>query len=186
MLMDLSIIIPSNRPKILAHTLNYLDKQSSDGIIYEIIIVQESDEGFEQFSTLTYNFRTRVIRKRIGHDCGASARDEGFKNSEGNYVVFWDDDNIYYPHAMITMFSIANGFDVGIARIRHHGTIIPTSKAIRAGDIDSMCFCVKREIAAKVKWSDDGGRYNDYRWINKAVGFANKINFSPIIIGEHL
>lgn len=184
--MDLSIIIPSNRPKTLAHVLRHLDKQSADGLLYETIIVQESDEGFDAFTALTYGPRTRIIRKEIGHDCGAAARDKGFKESCGNYVVFWDDDNIYYPHAVATMFSITNGFDIGVARIRHRGTVIPTSKAFRAGDVDSMCFCLRREIAAKVKWADNGGRYNDFRWISKAAGLSERVNYSPIIIGEHL
>jgi hypothetical protein len=184
--IDFSIIIPSSRPKTLAHVLRDLNGQSADGLRYEIVIVQESNEGFEDFILLTYPLCTRVFRQSVCHDCGATARDRGLRESEGRYVVFWDDDNIYYPHAVATLFSISNGFDIGIARTRHRGLTIPIGKTLKAGDIDSMCFCVRREIAAKVKWADYGGRYNDFRWVTKVAGLAEKMNYSPIIIGEHI
>jgi glycosyltransferase involved in cell wall biosynthesis len=183
--MNLSIIVPSCRPTSLAHVLGYLDRQYTDGLVWEIIIVQEADD-FNKFQTLRYPHRAQIIRQPLSHDNGAIARDNGLFIAKGDYLAFWDDDNIYYPHAVATLFATANGHDVGVVHIRHHGTTLPSGRAFRAGDIDSMNFCVRREIAAKVKWADNGGRYNDYRWISKVSALINTVSYCPIIIGEHL
>lgn len=184
--MDLSIIIPSHRPNSLAHVLTYLNNQHADGLIYEIIIIQESNSDFNDFTKLSYGPRTKILRQQQHNDCGAVARDRGVVESTGEYVVFWDDDNIYYPHAIATMFTVANGFDIGIAKVKHYGTIIPINSSLKAGDIDSMCFCVRRCLVTKVKWADHGGRYNDFRWITKISSVSTSMNRSPLIIGEHL
>lgn len=182
---DLSIIVPTNRPRTLAHVLRYIHNQSIDGIDHEIIIIQEADD-FEPFKLLRYGHNFSIFRQKPHIDCGAAAKDRGILESTGKYVMFWDDDNIYYPHAAASLFSTSLGHDVGIARVKHQGMIIPSGPSLQAGDIDSMCFCVKRELAARIKWADRGGRYSDYRWISKIIGLTNKVNQSPVIIGEHL
>lgn len=182
--MDLSVIIPSVRPTTLAHVVQYLHNQSYSGLQVEFIIIQESDPIL--YNTIRYPINSTIIRQPPHHDCGANARDLGITQSTGKYLIFWDDDNIYYPHALATVFSVANGFDIGVVKIRHRGIVIPINKSFKAGDIDSMCFCVARHIATKVKWTDEGGRFNDFRYITKTAGLATTINHSPIIIGEHL
>lgn len=182
---DLSIIIPSSRPKYLAHLLNYLASQSTDGINFEIIIIQEAD-NFEQFNILKYDHRTIILRQSPNHDNGAIARDRGLLESRGEYVAFWDDDNVYYRHAIASLVGAACGHDIGIVRTRHQGMIIPSGKSIEPGDIDTMCFCVKKELAIRVKWNDNGGRYNDFRWISKVAKLTTNINHVPMIIGEHV
>jgi glycosyltransferase involved in cell wall biosynthesis len=182
---DLSIIVPTSRPNTLAHVLGYINNQSIDGIEYEVIVVQEADD-FEQFKLLRYGPRFSIFRQKPHADCGAAAKDRGILESSGQYVIFWDDDNIYYPHAAASLFSAALGHDIGIVRTRHQGMIIPSGPLLQAGDIDSMCFCVKKELAAKIQWADRGGRYSDYRWISRIMALTDKVNRSPIIIGEHL
>lgn len=185
--MHLSIIIPSSRPTTLAHVVRDLNEQSADGLDYEIVIVQESDDGFDKFTHITYSPRFKILRQRIHHDCGATARDIGFNESSGKYVAFWDDDNIYYKHAATTIYSVAYGHPFGVTRVKHRGLVIPTFKGLKPGDVDSMCFCVQRELAAQVKWADHGGRYNDFRWITKIASITNQLpNFSPVIVGEHV
>lgn len=182
---DLSVIIAASRPQSLAHVLGYVARQSCDGLDYEVVLVQEADD-FTQFTTLRYSPRFRIFRQPPSMDAGATAHDRGIIESRGKYVVFWDDDNIYYPHALSTLYSTALGHDIGIARVRHQGLVIPSGPQLKAGDIDTMCFCVRKELAARVSWVDHGGRYSDFRWIGKLAGLTDKVNRSPLIVGEHL
>ena len=184
-MFDLSIIIPSHRPRTLAHVLTAINNQSSDGINFEIILILEAD-NFDQFITLRYGPNFRIHRQKPQGDNGAIARDIGTIAAKGKYVAFWDDDNVYYQHAVASLISTAIGHDVGIVRVRHQGLIIPSGPHIKPGDIDSMCFCVKKDLAARVKWADEQGRYNDYRWITRILALSEQVNRSPIIIGEHL
>ncbi len=183
--MDLSIIIPSSRPQTLAHVLTHIHNQRTDGINFEVIVIQEADD-FTPFTNFRYGINFEILRQGFHHDNGAAARDRGSIAARGQYLAFWDDDNIYYPHAIASLFCTATGNDIGIVRTRHQGLVIPSGPHLKPGDIDSMCFCVKKDLATRFKWADGGGRYNDYRWINKVAGIAERVNRSPAIIGEHL
>lgn len=184
-MLDLSIIIASQRPACLAQILHQLKHQSTAGITYEILIVQEAD-NFDGFLACSYSPRCHIFRQTPHGDYGAAAHDRGVLEAKGDYVVFWDDDNLYYQHALVAVFATARKHDIGVVRVRHRGLVIPTQQGFKAGDIDSMCFCVRRQLASTAKWADGGGRYSDYRWISKVARVATTINFSPIIIGEHL
>lgn len=185
-MLDLSIITPSVRPHSLAHFLNYLQRQSSDGFDHECLVVQESDDGFHQFESLRLGLKCRVLRQKVHNDCGAFARDQAILEAKGQYVAFWDDDNIYYPHAMASVLLAATNHDVGIVRVRYRDRVIPAGAVVVAGEIDTMCLCVRRDLASRVKWADDGGRYSDFRWISRVAKLTTSINYSKVIIGEHL
>lgn len=180
----ISIITPTARPGNLAHALTYFRAQHTDGIDYEFIVVQEG--GYAEFDLLRYGPRFRILRQGLHADCGAAARDLAIREATGEFVAFWDDDNIYHPHALASVLSTVSGHDVGIVRTRHQGLIIPSGPCIKSGDIDTMCFAVRRDLARRVPWVDNGGRFSDYRWITKVAALTTEINRSPVIIGEHL
>lgn len=184
--IDLSVIIASRTPSHLTRTLDAFKRQSIAGINIELIIVQESDSGFDAFMACPCPIAATVKRQKLHHDYGASAHDTGIEAAAGEYVCFWDDDNLYHPHALTALFCTAQHHDIGIVCTQLNGRTIPGSRAIQAGDIDTMCLGVRRELAAQIKWADGGGRYSDFRWISKVAKLAKTINYSPIIIGEHL
>lgn len=186
---DLSVIIATANATNLNRVLHYLEQQSIDGILFEIIIIQEAIKGkhskFDINTKLPVN-DIIVKRQSLHNDWGAAARDVGILEANGDYVVFWDDDNIYYSHALVSQYITANGFDIGIVRTKHQNLIIPTANVVEAGDIDTMCICVRKEMAVREKWATGGGRYSDYRWISKLLNHKPTINYSKIVIGQHL
>ncbi len=183
MIYDLSIIISTMRPTNLAQVLNHIENQSHAGIAIETIIVQESNTGFDNFYNIKIQPHTTVLRQALHNDYGAAAKDAGINTASGEYLAFWDDDNIYYGHALASLYSTAYGHDVGIVRTRFRGYVIPPTDDILPGQIDTMCLCVAKRCAVGVNWGGSG-RYSDYRWINKLPKAS--INYSKIIIGEHL
>lgn len=185
-MLDLSIITPSYRAQSLVHFLDNFNRQSHDGLGVECLIVQESDNGFHSFENLKVGLKARVLRQKVHHDCGAFARDRAILEAKGDYVAFWDDDNVYYPHAVVSTFLAAVGYDVGIVRVRHRDHFIPIGSQITAGEVDTMCLCVKRDLASRVKWVDEGGRYSDFRWITRIAKMTTSINYSKVVIGEHV
>lgn len=185
-MIDISVVIPSSRPKSLAHVITYINEQETTGLNYELIIIQESNTNFDKFNCISYPIQTKIIRKKLGYDCGANARDIGAEATCGDYVLFWDDDNIYYRHAIVSSYLTALNNDIGITRVKHNDIIIPIEDNIIAGEIDSMCICTKSIFAKTTKWADGGGRYNDYRWISSLIKKTKSINYSKVIIGEHL
>jgi len=187
---DLSIIVATARSANLVRVLDYIEQQSVAGLAVEIIIIQEA---MDERDHRKFNLDTKlpvndlvVKMQQLHGDYGAAARDVGITEAKGEYLVFWDDDNIYYQHALVSQYSAAQGFDIGIVRTKHQNLIIPTANNIKAGDIDTMCLCVKRELAARERWATNGGRYSDYRWLSKLLKHNPIVNYSKVIIGHHL
>jgi len=183
--MHISIIIPSTRPKHLALTLDAIHRQETT-CSYNIIIIQESENNHAEFGHILYPAGCQVIRRIMAHDYGASAKDHGLRLACGDYVVFWDDDNLYHEYALQAQYVASIGHDIGIVQTIHHGRVIPYAHHIKLGDIDTMCLCVKRELAIKEFWSDGLGRGSDYRWVSKLLRYNPSINYSDTVIGIHL
>ena len=183
---DISIISPCCKPDNLARLLEQISNQSCDGIEYELVIILESN-GLE-FSHIHNPLlqRAKILRSKINYDYGASSKDLGLLHATGEYVVFWDDDNIYYRHAIASQYANAKGFDIGICRAYHLNYTIPQSNNVQAGDIDTMNFCIKKDLAKKCSWQAMGTKYSDYIYITKLLEFEPTIRYSSIIIGHHL
>jgi glycosyltransferase involved in cell wall biosynthesis len=176
--VHLSIITAATRPAGLAQVVNDFKSQRIQGVSFEHIIVLEGG-GFDNVSM----GQARVIRQERHDDFGATAKDVGIAAAIGEYVAFWDDDNVYYDHAVATIVAATWGHDVGLYRCRYLNRMIPNSDKLEAGDVDTMCFCVRRELAKQVTWADGLGRYSDWRWINK---IGKKPNYVPVVIGEKI
>jgi glycosyltransferase involved in cell wall biosynthesis len=124
---------------------------------------------------------------------GRGCKDMGIAHADGDYVCFWDDDNAYYPHALATLFAATYGVDVGIVCCIHHGVHEafcrlprqPIERKAKFGDIDTMCFCVRTEVARRVLWVDDLGTGSDHRWLNRLLDLGVTSRFVPAIIGRH-
>jgi glycosyltransferase involved in cell wall biosynthesis len=184
---DLAIITPTNNPEHLHRLLNQVDNQRYDGIRIQLIIVQEAHD-FNSFNITSQHpiGDISVLRQTINNDGGAAARDRAILAANAEYISFWDDDNLYHPHAAVSQYLTAKSYDIGIVRTRHLNFIIPTSNIIEPGYIDTMCICIRKEFGIKEKWADGLGRYSDYRYITKLMKHPHSINYSKIIIGHHL
>lgn len=183
---DISIISPSCRPANLARLLDQISCQSHEGINFELILILESNGlDFSQIHNPLLN-RAKILKSKINHDYGASSKDLGLLHASGEYVLFWDDDNIYYKHALISQYANASGYDLGISRAYHLHYTIPQANNIQAGDIDTMNICIRKELARKCSWQSMGTKYSDYIYISKLLEHNPTIRYGRAIIGHHL
>ena len=185
---DISVIIPTCRPAKLIYCLEQLNRQVVPvDLVVETIVVTEMS-----LSDIPLPRSCEVLIKDLGGNCGASARDLGIAISRGRYLSFWDDDNIYMPHALLTQYMAAYGNDVGVVQIDHwdglqyHRLPLRLPNNLVLGDVDTMCLCVRREVAVKEKWDDHKGIGTDYYWLEKILKRGASLNFVPVAIGEHL
>lgn len=192
--MELSIITATRkRPQSLAHCLRQVREQSVDGIRFEhIVVADEPDQRTRQLcqdAGVSYHELAEP-----GGAYGAVAKDYGLSVAQGQYCCFWDDDNIYSSHALAALFASAYGVDIGVVRTKHHlrsgsTVILPRTwnGSFQFGDIDTMCVCVRTDLARVEVWGDgnpEGG--TDYRWLAKLERHEPKIRYVPVVIGEHL
>jgi glycosyltransferase involved in cell wall biosynthesis len=186
-MIDISIISPTNSPKKLAQLLNQIQSQSHNGLAIELIIIQESynQVPFRMVQSPILANAT-IIRSKPHYDYGCVARNLGLKSATGQYVVFWDDDNIYYNHAIAALYTTALDNDIGICRTYHLDMVIPIYDEPTMGDIDTMCICVKRDLALKEAWPTNKTKYSDFIYINNLMKHRPTIRHNKMIIGQHL
>lgn len=189
--MKLSVIVATCRPHWLANCLQQYKVQSKGDLQTEIIVVSEG--GNRDFFGPVIDAwpvdRWESVDTRSPY--GVASKDLGISLARGEYVCIWDDDNIYYPHALATLYATAKGHDIGIVGAGHQiykFDRIPFFHFIEKGQIDSMSFAVKRELAASEKWADwqEEPITGDYQWISKLAKKGATIGYSDFKIGEKL
>lgn len=193
--IDLSIITAThNRPKHLALCLAQVRMQSLGSLRVEQIVVADGPDPQARFLAEEAGARYVELPNHLGR-WGSAAKDAGLDAARGAYVCFWDDDNHYEPHAAATLYAAACGVDIGIVRIRALkrtgvGRVILPRRwdgTLRYGDIDTMNFCVRRELALLERWTDGNPRSGeDYRWVQRLKDRGAALRYVPVVIGEHL
>ncbi len=198
--IQLSVITNTwQRPKHLANLLQQLSQQSLGCLSIEHLVISDGPDPIAAALVK----RTAVKRKASGYfeldsnfGCfGVAAKDLGIAQSQGEYVCFWDDDNLYEPHALAALYCTAKGHDIGIVQTEHWSVTnrryiqIPRSwtGVVQPGDIDSMCLCVRTELAKSFPWkSPPLKRGTDHRWLSRLLAEPRDVNHVPIVIGKHL
>jgi glycosyltransferase involved in cell wall biosynthesis len=192
--IDLSVITATwVRPQLLGLCLYQFAEQSIGDLRCEQIVV--SDGPDDRARRIAQQHRARYVeRAATGGLWGRFAKDDGIASAEGEYVCFWDDDNRYLPHALATLYAAAYGVDLGVVQVVHddfncpHPIPDPWTGTFEFGNIDTMCVCVRRELARSVPWAmpDEPERGEDHRWILRLQKAGATVRFIPIVIGEHI
>ncbi len=90
--VDVSVIIPTyNRKESLLRTLDSLSRATYPAYRFEVTAVDDGgDDGTEEIVSRSYPFRLHYLRQ---DNCGATAaRNHGAERSQGQYLIFIDDD----------------------------------------------------------------------------------------------
>lgn len=101
--MDLvSVIIPShNRYDNLLNAINSVKQQTYKN--YEIIVVDDGSKD-SRYKNNIHNVKIinlpQSSKEILGYPCGAVPRNEGMRNSNGTYIAFLDDDDIWMPNKL--------------------------------------------------------------------------------------
>lgn len=193
--MNLSVITATRqRPAQLVHCLEQFRRQSFGQVSCEHIVVSDGPDRVARHLAERYAARYFELSEARGH-AGAFAKDLGIREAAGEYVCFWDDDNLFEPHALTTIFAAVHGADLGVVRVRHRlrknvGIItIPRwwSGTPGFGDIDTMCVAVRRTLALKEPWGNEvPPPGTDYRWLKRLGTHNPRVRYVPIVIGMHL
>lgn len=199
--LDLTVIVATcNRPKQLFHCLYQIRNQLLCNLSLEVIVVDESDEQDCVNEVLYFGAMvTKYIRKPRHGAFGVFSKDVGIRAASGDYLCFWDDDNIYFADAAQTLFETARGYDIGVVTTVHRDNFKCTKfvaipryqdNIFRHADIDTMCLCVRRSLALKHKWSacveSRLVHANDFAWVNNLMLERPSVNYTSKIIGYHL
>ncbi len=182
------------RPEFLSHCLHQFQQQSLGGLKCEHIVVSDGPDANAKSLAESAEARYFELNPPVGQ-WGAGAKDLGIANARGRYVCFWDDDNIFETHALVSLFAAACHAEIGIVRTRHRfrkrtgSVVIPRewTGQFRLGDIDTMCICVDTELARRETWESTNAKIsNDHGWLMKLMKHQPKLKHLPILIGQHV
>ena len=185
--LDLTIITPTwNRPKWLRNCCQQIQQQSIAGLQWEHVIISDGPDESANKIAEEFQVRYAALPQHVG-DRGASCNNLGIQLAKGRYVVFFDDDNIYFPHAISALYASAQGVEIGVCQTRHRSRIIPPSptEPLRFGQVDSMCLCVDTQFGRREEWPFRRGA-TDWGWLERLFNHHPRVRITPIIIGEQL
>lgn len=172
----ISIIIPTyKRPEMLERAIKSVFSQTYDRI--EILVIDDNEPGSlwrKKTNKIMKKYKKNKNILYIKHKQnkgGATARNTGIKNSNGNYIAFLDDDDVWLPNKLelqIDRFHDSKYKDelgivyCGIKYIDENNNIIVNNKEIRKlqgdvvkehlikGEITTSTVLIQREAIEKV------------------------------------
>ena len=109
-----SVIIPTyNRFDIVKKTIESVKHQTYKNI--EIIVVNDCSTEKEYYS---HKWDIKIIhlpensRKKFTYPCAGYVRDQGVKQSKGEYIAFLDDDDYWLPHKVEKQVKALREYDI--------------------------------------------------------------------------
>jgi len=205
--IDVSIITPTwRRTKDLWKLIESVNLQELGDLQAEHLIVPDGPDASAQLVAQEVPDHPRIHRCFLSQSqhfgqYGAGCKDVGLREARGRFVLFWDDDNWFYPHALRHMHSLVadEKHAIGVAQLRHNAyqfQPVPNLNRWREdgerftlGNIDTGCFILATETARSQQWYDQQGPGTDFRYFDRIVSNADtshSINISEQIIGVHL
>jgi glycosyltransferase involved in cell wall biosynthesis len=111
-----SVIIPTfNRPKFLQAAIESVLKQTFQD--FEVIVVNDaSDEDVECIVQGFCDNRIKCIRHEINKG-EAGARNTGIRHSNGEFIAFLDDDDIWFPDKLKLQMNVLENSPVNVGGV---------------------------------------------------------------------
>ena len=191
-----SIIVPThNRGEVICETLNSILTQKYGDI--EIILVD--DHSDEDSKTIIQSYITKIEGKNIkyvqndGYG-GNAARNTGIRKSRGEFIQFFDDDDIMLPEHIsnkvnvfrdpqidfvtcdYVFFDSTTGVQCGekhISDIPHNGAAHMLGKAL-----PTPCFMCRRYVIERIgEWNERINKLQDFSYFHRLFLFDFKGEF---------
>ncbi|MEK7623152.1 MAG: glycosyltransferase family A protein [Patescibacteria group bacterium] len=169
--MLISVIIPVyNHEAALKRSLASIAQQTYKEI--EVVIVDDGSQS--PIQSLVSNFQFPIIFIHQNHLGAPAARNRGFRESKGDYVIFWDADVIAEPDMLQKMYQTLQdhpGASFSYSNFYFGKKSMPAQtfnlQALQARNFIHSTSLIRRE--AVVSWDESLKRFQDWDlWLTMA------------------
>ena len=111
--IDISIIIVAyNRFDLLRNCLSTLNKHTRNVAYETIVIDNNSAEG--EAETITNEFENIILIKNSTNEGFGAANNQGLAIAKGKYVLFLNNDTIFFENSIKKVFDFAESINVSL------------------------------------------------------------------------
>lgn len=135
--VDVTVIIPAhNSEETIGELLDSV--LSTPELAIQVIVVDDcsSDSTAEMVGAIAERDpRVSLLRHETNHGAGI-ARNTGFAEAEGRFTLFFDDDDVFHPEALVTAVRALErgGQDVAVLKYRYRRAHDDQDQAMTNGD----------------------------------------------------
>ena len=186
--LETSIIIPThNRRKILKKSLTALNEQIYPSNKYEIIVIDDGSSDGTKAMVENLNLAPKLIYRYQEQQGPAASRNHGIKLSQGQFIIFIDDDIIVTPDFIKAHINIQKKKE----KVISHGPVIytnnldnPTAEEKKITDY-SRAFFATGNVSLRKKYLIKAGLFNEsfyeYGWEDLELGKRlQKLNLKKV------
>ncbi|HEY1790727.1 MAG TPA: glycosyltransferase, partial [Verrucomicrobiae bacterium] len=141
----ISVIVPTfNRPEMLVNALRSILNQTFGN--FEIIVVNDSGCDVEPTVAQLGNQPITCLRHETNRGLPAS-RNTGIRAARGKYIAYLDDDDLYYPEHLQTLFNY----------VESHPGVVAYSDACCSHQelVNGQLTTVRRDVPYSHDWDND-------------------------------
>lgn len=193
MIKKVSIIIPTfGRYDLISRAIESVISQSYKN--KEIIVIDDNtDESIAKGTkniVLSYKEKIEIVYIKNSHNLGgALSRNEGIKNSNGEYIAFLDDDDYFAPDKLSKQIAFMEKFDYdatlcdmyvideksNLSNKYHRAQCDNAADFLIRGVAMTPMLIVKKTAAQKAGYFDNAVRFQDHIFIIKLIKSGSSI-----------
>ena len=185
-----SFITPTyKRYKTLKRCIDSVIQQNYTN--WEMLICSDGDDNKVKNIIESYNDnRIKYFYTEQTNFFGTHQRNFLINKTNGNYIIFLDDDNYLYSNHLKTINENINNSDMLIYRIdfeNYEYKVIPLENKIEHRKIDSLNFVIKKDLSTRYKWKKIYEHdYLYFKSIEADIAEENRtIKYIPDILAIH-
>ena len=204
---SIDIIIPIKGSPELLHDRSLPSLLAQNLQTFKVTIVDDgsTQREFQQVEGIVEGYRQKGMHINVLQNQGASgaagARNFGFKATSGDYVLWFDSDDVLLNNKLeLSMNLIESGpYDVAITRAQHMvdsaltdefwgEPVAPNRGAYKFHfPYQTMCALYRRSFLElrEIKWHEDIEMMNDWLFSNEIILKTNNWVFSPDVTAQY-
>ena len=196
----IDVIVPvKGRPSKLGRALKSLEGQTHQEFEVTVVNDHSSPEDRNDIAQICAAYKGPIKLIDSKGTGAPAARNYGFGNTQNEYVLWFDSDDILLPNKLEHDLQIfkSNTFDFAVSRAQHleKGGVVDRfwgeaphpNKGAFQFPFQTMCALVSRAFIEEknIKWNEDNLSNDDWEFSNECIIKSERYTFSNVVTAHY-